>query len=669
MSGTLERTADGVWFAAEARRYRELSPLQRHPRGHVVLTLALYHGPGDACLHQDEVDTSVAKGRLAFGRQCPGLEAQVIAQDLLALDAAVREELDREAAPGGGGEAEVAAPPGCGNIEEGEDAYFRVQTAPDGRVQRTRLSSFVIVPKLRVWVDGTEAVRADLQLPEQTIPDVTFERHHWHSRGLFLKALPGLDLWCVASTPEIQHIQGIVAGKPVPRKRGTRTLGSCDGGLWVTSEGVLNAQGWMADPPVLYLPHGGACPLGDAVRYRADDPETGRAVARAVYAQVWSLHAVGVIGPLLGWFFATPFKVALQHQLGHFPILNCWGTPGGGKTSLLQLLWRLFGVDSPLLSCTETEFALLTLFASTTSIPLVFDEFKPRDMAADAVKRFERLLRCAYTGELEHRGRPDRRLVPYHLTAPVAVAGEVPVASQPALAERVIAVSPSPQWLATHAEARDAFRQLMALPLAAFAGLYIPWTLQRAVEPEIADADHVLQEVLGARVLPARVHDNLQVITFGLLQCARFAEDLQILLPAPLDLPALLAPLVEHLCAPDGPARTAVDHLLEHLATLAEMGRLRRGLHYQLTAEGALALRLDLCLAEFRHYVREAKLDTEVLSRAAYLQQLRENVQAKGYIKHTSERSYFGRQRQRAVVIDRALAEHAGLDLGGFAAE
>jgi hypothetical protein len=56
-----------------------LSPLQRHPRGHVVLTLALYHGPGDACLHQDEVDTSVAKGRLAFAQRCHRLEARVIA--------------------------------------------------------------------------------------------------------------------------------------------------------------------------------------------------------------------------------------------------------------------------------------------------------------------------------------------------------------------------------------------------------------------------------------------------------------------------------------------------------------------------------------------------------------------------------------------------------------
>jgi hypothetical protein len=142
----------------------------------------------------------------------------------------------------------------------------------------------------------------------------------------------------------------------------------------------------------------------------------------------------------------------------------------------------------------------------------------------------------------------------------------------------------------------------------------------------------------------------------------------QLPLPAPLDLPTFLAPLLDQLCAPDGPARTAVDQLLEHLSTLAEIGRLRRGRHYQLTAEGTLALRPDLCLGEFRRYARETKLDAEVLSRATYLQQLREHVQAKSYVKHTSERTYFGRQRQRVVVIDRVLAEHSGLDLGGFAA-
>jgi hypothetical protein len=68
----------------------------------------------------------------------------------------------------------------------------------------------------------------------------------------------------------------------------------------------------------------------------------------------------------------------------------------------------------------------------------------------------------------------------------------------------------------------------MALPLGDFAHAYVPWTLRRPVEPELADAKSVLEEALAGRVLPARVRDNVLAVVFGLLQCARFAEDLQV---------------------------------------------------------------------------------------------------------------------------------------------
>ena len=372
MDNQLERTADGFQFAVDDRRYRILSPLQRGRQGQVELTIALYHGAGDACLQQDQVNTSTVKGRQGFAQSVRGIEASVIAQDLLALDAAVRQSLAEEAARDGAQAA--SAPSRCARIEEGEDAYYRVRTAPNGTEERTRLSSFVILPKLRVSIDGVEAVRADLKLPYQIVPDVTFERHHWHSRGLFQGGLPTLDLWCTASTAEIQQIQGIVTGKAVPRKQGTRALGSYGGKYWVTPDGVLDAGGWMADPPVLYVPQGGMCPLADSLRYHVGEPAAWLAVAQAFYERVWALHEAAVIGPMTGWFFATPFTPHLHQHLGHFPILNCWGSRGGGKTSLLQLYWRLFGLESALLSCTETEFALLTLLSATTSIPLVFDD-------------------------------------------------------------------------------------------------------------------------------------------------------------------------------------------------------------------------------------------------------------------------------------------------------
>jgi hypothetical protein len=212
----------------------------------------------------------------------------------------------------------------------------------------------------------------------------------------------------------------------------------------------------MADPPVIYLPHGGESPLARCVQYRADEGSGWLGVAEVFYKHVWKVTDLPVVAPMIGWFFATPFKPQIERRLNHCPIFNCWGTKGAGKTSLLQLFWRVFGAESEPLSCTETEFALLTLLSSTASIPLVFDEFKPWDMRQDQVRRFERILRRVYQGEVEHRGKPDLRLIAYHLTAPVAVAGEVAVSTQPALLERIIPVSPSPHWLAEHEEARTA---------------------------------------------------------------------------------------------------------------------------------------------------------------------------------------------------------------------
>jgi hypothetical protein len=665
MSGMLESKPDGLWFSVDDRRYHILSPVRLDGRSQLLLTLALYNGQGEGCLHQDEINISVAKGRTTYARSCQPWDEQTITTDLLDLDDQLRKRIEQEDATQRASSEEPTETRQVGGIEEGEFAYYRHRTERDGTVVRTPLSSFIVIPKVRVWIDGAEAIRAELNTPTQAFPDITLERHHWHSRGLFLKALPSLDLWCVASDNEVQCIQAIIAGKQVPRKHGTRALGYYEN-IWVTEKGAIGPEGWMADPPVLYLPHGGELPLTGCVRYHTADAAAGQSVATAFYRHVWKLNDLGVIGPMVGWFFATPFKPHIMGLLKHFPIFNCWGTKGAGKTSLLQLFWRLFGVESELLSCTETEFALLSLLSSTTSIPLVFDEFKPWDMRQDQVRRFERILRRVYQGDVEHRGKPDLRLVAYRLTTPVAVAGEVPVTTQPALSERVVPVSPSPHWLAEHTDALEAYATLTKLSLSDFAPLYIRWTLQRDFAQDFAKAQQVFYEVMKEHLLPDRVRHNAMVVIFGLCQFEAFGQAYALEVPEQLDYKAILDPMLEQLCNAEGMTRTAVDDLLEHLSTLAEMGRLNRQQHYTWTPDEAIALRLDLCLAEFRKYARETLLDGEVLNRAAYLRQLRENQRAKGYVKGTSELAYFGQERKRAVLIDPAQAEHTGLDLGGF---
>jgi hypothetical protein len=554
-----------------------------------------------------------------------------------------------------------------GGVKAKADGYYRVRTIKEMPVE-TRISSFVVQPRLRIWVDGSEAVRANISSGKQNFGEVIIERHCWHSRGAFLKVLPSLDQWCVATDNEIQAIQALVASQKVPSKRGTRTLGLVDG-VWVSDEGVFDVSGWIQDPGIVYLPPGGESPLAGRLRYRVQNQSERLPIAQAVYEKVWMLNELTVIGALIGWFFATPFKPHIHARLSHFPVLNVWGTMGAGKTSLLRLFWRLFGVESELLACTETEFSLLSLFSATSSIPLVFDEFKPYDMKPDQVKRFERTLRRVYDGDIEHRGRPDLRLLTYRLMAPVAVAGEVSVARQPAMRERIIPVSPSKTWLPEHEDARKAYWELVKLPLHAFASLFIEWSLRQDFAAMWAQADEALAESIE-RDMPERVRDGLRVISFGLRQYEQFGLEHGLPVPEQIDLGAICEGIVNQLVNADGVARVGLDVLLEHLASMAEMGRLMDAKHYHVdTGQDRLALRLDSCLAEYRRYAKDTASDDEVLSKESYMRQLRENYESKGYVLALSERVYFtpsAADRLRSVVISISKAEASHIDLGGF---
>jgi hypothetical protein len=554
-----------------------------------------------------------------------------------------------------------------GGVLQAADGYYRLRTVKEQLI-KTQISSFLVKPTLRIWVDGSEAVRANISVRDKILGEVTIERHCWYSRGAFLKVLTSLDQWCIATDNEIQAIQAMVAMQKVPSKHGTRTLGLVDG-VWVSDEGIFDQSGWISDPELVYLPVSGESPLTGRLRYRVPNPLERVAVVQAFYERVWKLNELTVVGALIGWFFSTPSKPHIQHQINHFPILNVWGTMGAGKTSLLRLFWKLFGVDSELLACTDTEFSLLSLLSATSSIPLVFDEFKPYDMKPDQVRRFERILRRVYDGDTEHRGRPDLRLIAYRLMAPVAVAGEVSVARQPAMRERIIPVSPSKTWLPEHEDARKAYWELVKLPLHAFASLFIEWSMRQDFPSEWTAADQALSESID-REMPERIRDGLHVVSFGLRQFERFGQELDLSIPEQLDIGVIFHGILDQLVNADGRSRVGLDVLLEHLAAMAEMGRLIEGRHYLAKkADSSLALRLDSCLAEYRRYAKDTASDDEVLSKESYLRQLRENHESKGYVIEVSGRAYFGNDQLRVVKIDRDRAEASGIDLGGFTRE
>jgi hypothetical protein len=137
-------------------------------------------------------------------------------------------------------------------------------------------------------------------------------------------------------------------------------------------------------------------------------------------------------------------KASFMKAVGSFPTLFVWGTQGSGKSSLcIDIMWPLFGVrDAEPYSATETEFALLKLLTSTRSVPVFIDEYKPYDMQRQRLNTLHRYLRRLYRGESEERGRPDLRVVTFHLQSPLCLAGETRP-TEAALLERILTSNPS----------------------------------------------------------------------------------------------------------------------------------------------------------------------------------------------------------------------------------
>ncbi|MFC2022482.1 hypothetical protein ACFLTR_04685, partial [Chloroflexota bacterium] len=306
--------------------------------------------------------------------------------------------------------------------------------------------------------------------------------------------------------------------------------------------------------------------------------------------------------------------------------------------------WRLFGVESKLFSATETPFTFVRLFSGTSSIPIVIDEFKPFNMKEDETRLLIRFLRRLYDGEIEHRGRPDLSLVAYHLQAPIAVAGEVtPVSLESALVERVIQVNLNPDTLSANPSYTRPFSELASLDLRAFAFPYIRWSLGASLDDLMAEARALLPAILLD--VPPRVRDNALVMVTGLVALKRFAAQYGRLIADEafrVGMEESVKGLLAELFEKGTHEQIGLTVFLETLATLAQTGRIKHGVHYTTgDINTRLYIHLPDCLAEFRKFVRETSARVEVLDETAYRRQAREVCERKGYILNTFTNKWF----------------------------
>lgn len=545
-----------------------------------------------------------------------------------------------------------------GEVFEETDHYYIL----DHRGLPVVISSFQIEPRQRIRFEDGEIIEADITTDRgRVFRDLRFPREAWHCKRNLLRELGPVDLQFTGSDENVQGVLRLVASRTVPEKRGTRLLGYVEtpqGPRWVTPDGILGPLGAdVSGDDLVYVSSGATLP--EFVRYRpAKDPRVEAAAAALLLPTLLELNAPEVMLPILGWFFAAPLKPRIREALGHFPILFVWGLAGSGKSTLLQeVIWPLLGVTASVpYSATETEFALIKLFSSTASVPVVLDEYKPSDMPKQRLNTLHRYMRRIYGGEREERGRADQTLVSYRLDAPLCVAGE----SRPqeaAVIERSLLVRTEKNKLQKTPAFKTALVRATSVDPGLLSASIVRFLLGRDTAADLQLAEQVTAELIEGHELPYRTRDNLKVMMLGLHHLEEYAAHMGIALPD-LDVEAAVAAVLEDTLDGGTQVKTGFDYFIEELSVMAIAGTLQHGKHY-VYQDGLLALHLPVCHAAYAEHCRRTDYTGEVIDRKGMRRQVVEAKLRGDIVREVDAHVCFnGRgDRRRAVLIDLEAAK------------
>ena len=157
-----------------------------------------------------------------------------------------------------------------------------------------------------------------------------------------------------------------------------------------------------------------------------------------------------VLSKLIGWMVAANYRMLFHKAFNQFPLLHVAGVAGSGKTAMVKLVANLhyYRQEVQDLSPTSTDYAIREAAASSSSIPLIIDEYKPHEMANGRPERFRLMFRDAYNCKRISRGGGTaessdvRTIQTMQISAPIVFIAEA-AETEPAVMERVILLTMS----------------------------------------------------------------------------------------------------------------------------------------------------------------------------------------------------------------------------------
>ncbi len=340
------------------------------------------------------------------------------------------------------------------DVTERASGYAHVPAGDDGEIKR--ISNFLLRPTRVVSMENNEDDHIVCDIERATtriVSDAVIPRRAFNSKKEFKGSIKDARAMWYGSDDDTQKVLGVLDAYAVPRSKGTRKLGRTEAvegrhvivagkTTCITAEGIVEGT----NAPVCYVNEDQR--LASMLHFEEAPIDRTRAVVRDVCEHLLNVNRRTIMWTVAAWGAASAFKPLIhkRREADGFPILCVWGTLGSGKTHVIRdVLWPMCGVRGDLYSIFTTPFSRLRLLSSTTTIPIPFDEFRTWGKSAHdgTVDEVSRLLRLAYVGGDEPRGRPDQTLNHYTLTSPIVLIGEA-LPSDPAVRERILVAHLSP---------------------------------------------------------------------------------------------------------------------------------------------------------------------------------------------------------------------------------
>ena len=572
--------------------------------------------------------------------------------------------------------------------------YGYMRTDENGDEWFDRITNFELDVESFLFKDGERLI--DMCVEPSTgeeAYDVTVPASVFNDARRFRdNVVTGLTTTYEGSPSDLNELRKLVGGQSAPIRQGTHHMGlHIDSGEFVTPGGVLTADGWSDDPTMSYMER-------EIAAERAFElaPDTHDGYDRDEVAEILELlpqtRNSERFLPVLGWLYTAPLRPLVQQWEGQFNTLHVTGETGAGKSSTLSIAWQLLGMDGDPMACDDTKFALTTAMASTNSVPMWFDEYKPGDMKDWELDRFQTLMRKSTRGGVETRGNADKSTEEYRLKAPLMISGEQAVQGA-AEERRSIQTRFLDDVKDPGSATREAFGKLTGTAytvdgetvepagydLQQHALAYYRFVLQqdheRLYEQWRRSREHVrdlltTHGITGVDDLPRQ---GIQTIHFGLSLFARFGTEIGASgLPTPDEIDTALLYIARQF-GDKGSRKSHLDRFVELTARAAAEEYIEDGEHYTVVNEGTpeeeIALKLNRTFDAVSKYARDYALDGEDMLNTAkdYRERIKEAAEkSRSYI---NEASQYTTGLNRCVRVDTTtVTEALDIDAESFGA-